>query len=222
MTPIYTPWNENFGDQWATLSLMLNMARAAAYNNALPRPRLSRFQNGKDLGPLHDEILASFHHEERFISVPESGNTPLSGYNVWQYRTIYTQRQWCEHRPHAHVVYHFEGLSTPELKNPPEADQAAILATIAALGLPAYRLGKHLGLRKCIELAATAAFAVVVDSGPSHLIHSVGTPMFLLQYELPVVTCHRGKPYTLCEGAEDFRIKLGRYVDYRAFIGAGL
>src|SRR5208283_5794521 len=89
---IYTPWNENFGDQWATVSLMLNMA---AYGPVA----LSRWQNGKDLGPLHLQIASVLDTRVgpstlRFSSSEEPGNTPLDGYNVWLYTTVPTFKRW--------------------------------------------------------------------------------------------------------------------------------
>lgn len=216
MTVIFSPWNTGLGDQFATINLMLRLA-----SRSPERIYLSRLQNGQDLGPLHDEIRSLLACNAPLDSVQEPGNTPLSGYDVWRCDYYPTRLQWKSSNRHRHIVYCFESASSIELKDPPGHDRAAIMATILDTGLPSYRIGKHLGLTKSAELAAGAAFFVGVDSGPSHVCHSIGLPMFLLEYKLGLETCHRGRAYTRCEGAEDFRIKLGRWRDYRTFIGAG-
>lgn len=216
MTTIYTQWNAGLGDTWASVNLLLH--KASMTNEPII---LSRFQNGQDMGPLQEEIGAVLDQQNHLALSTEPGNAPLDGYTVWRTDYFPTIKRWRSDRPHAHAVCCFESASTPELKDPSAHDLSALTEIIHATGLPCYRLGKHLGVRKCIELAASAAFFVGSDTGPSHICHSVGVPMFLLEYKLGLETCHRGKGYTRCEGAEDFRIKLGRWRDYRTFIGAG-
>ncbi len=208
----FIPWNEGFGDQWATISLL---ARRAVITGPVS---LSRLQNGRDLGPTHDAILGVL-EPTSIESVQRPGDTPLSGYDVWAADPWPTKLQWHWHHRSPYAVCQFDGLSTPELKNPPTGDIAKILATCARYGLPLAPIGKHLGASKSVATAALAAFFVGVDSGMSHLCESAGVPVFLLQYQLPVVTCHRGKKYILCEGADDFAIKLGRWLDCRRFQG---
>ena len=55
------------------------------------------------------------------------------------------------------------------------------------------------------------------------LAHAVNTPTFILEYGLPIVTCHRGKKYIHCAGAGDFiDWKLPTWIKYRRFIGTDL
>jgi Glycosyltransferase family 9 (heptosyltransferase) len=219
---IYRNWNEGFGDTFATVNLMLRKAHFHRLNH-LPKPRLSRLQHGRDLGPMHDSIRSLLNYPTDFDSVAEPGDTDLSGFNVWACDFYPTKVRWRFDAPHPHVCWQMDGVSSPE-KNPSPEELVEITHILleATGGAPVYKVGKHLGDTKCVELLAAASVFVGVDSGMSHLAHAVGVPVFLLEYGLPIVTTHRGKAYRLCEGAAGLRDKLGRYVDYRAFIGAGL
>ena len=54
-------------------------------------------------------------------------------------------------------------------------------------GLETTTLGKHLSERECVYIAADNALFVGVDSGMSHLCHSVGVPIsfWSMAYPLP-------------------------------------
>ncbi len=212
-SPIFQPWNENFGDQWATLSLMARRAVGTG-----ERVRLSRWQHGTNLGPLHDSIRAVM-QPMNVESVDAKGDTTLDGFDVWACDPWPTWKRWDWTARSPYAVYQFDGLSTPELKNPPLSDIPKLTHTVLASGHEIRAMGKNVGVARSVELAAGAAFFVGVDSGMSHLCHSVGVPIFLLQYQLGVVTCHRGKAYRLCEGADDFTDKLSRWLHYRTFCG---
>jgi hypothetical protein len=217
MTTVFKPWNTGLGDQIATINLLSR--RSAATGKPV---YLSRLQNGQDLGRLHDEILGILAAPAPVISVPEPGNTDLSGFDVWAGEFYPSYVTWQTLAPHGYVSMHFDGVSSAADKNPPPEDIRAMWNVGEPYGLHRVELGRKMDLMTCVRALQSSAFFVGVDSGFSHLAHMVGVPVFLLQYRLPVVTCHRGKPYILCEGAQDFAIKLGRWVDYRRFIGAGL
>jgi hypothetical protein len=60
---------------------------------------------------------------------------------------------------------------------------------------------------------------VGVDSGMSHLCHSVGLPIFLLEYGLPTATVHSGKAHTLCKGYDDFVQRFDHFIGYLHDVG---
>ena len=213
--PIYQPWHNGLGDQWATINLLLKLAEVTG-NKVF----LSRLSNGQNLGELHDQIIPQLRAPTSLLlSSTEPGNTELDGFNVWATPFYPTRKVWDWKKKHGHYCYQFDGISAPD-KNPSAAEQIKITDQILYQhhGL---RLGKHYTVAQCVEYLAGASFFVGCDSGMSHIAHSVGVPVFLLQYGLPVVTCHRGKSYLLCEGADDFHAKLTRWLGYRKFLGVG-
>ncbi len=212
---VYIPWNTGLGDQIATHQLLWRLALAK--NEPV---QLSRFQNGQSLGRMHDEIRRILPIGTSVQSVNAPGDTPLDGFDLWANPFFPVSDPWYWRGNHQYVVYHFDGVSSPE-KNPPIDDQARILQAIEQqCGLPCIPLVGYYSLVQAAGLLCSAAFFVGCDSGFSHLAHCTRTPIFLLQYGLPVVTCHRGKEYVLCEGAGDFiDWKLPTWIRYRKFLG---
>ncbi len=211
---IFTPWNSGFGDRFATIQLLSHLA-AAQYS---PENRVVLSDGG--LGPLHRAIVSTLDAPIRIDLTDEPGNTSLDGYDVWATPFFPTQRQWLWNRKYKSFTYQFDGISSPQ-KNPSDRDTHRILdSLINDYRLVAIPVGKHMTVAECVEAMANSAFFIGCDSGMSHLAHSVGLPLFLLEYGLPVVTCHRGKSYIHCQGAGDFLDwKLPAWWHYRKFLG---
>lgn len=215
MTTIYIPWNTHFGDQWATITLLAHKARREAKAQFL-----SQWQHDQNLGRMQCEIISALGLGGQVQISREKGNTPLSGYDVWAAPSLPTWRQWDKHAPHATIAYQFDGHSSPSISNPSSEDEQILLRWLEQSGFLPVRLGKHLTVDECCRQASEAVAFIGVDSGMSHLCHSVNVPIFLLQFKLPVVTTHRGKPHILADGCEDFmRHKWPTWVDYLRFIG---
>jgi Glycosyltransferase family 9 (heptosyltransferase) len=208
---IYRNWNTGLGDTWATIQLL-------AQRRSCEDAYLSTIQHGENLRPMQKEILAAldrgyFHTSIHLVD--EEPNTNLDGYAVWAALPLPTYVRWY---PFGRTIaIQIDGVSTPELKNPPPQDVAAITAW-AATNNELVHVGKHLGLRESIEAIARATFFVGCDSGMSHVAHSVGTPVYLLEYQLPVVTCHRHRAYVKCENVERFIAQAENYLTFRRFI----
>ncbi len=214
MTEIFIPWNQNFGDIFATIQLLLRRIDCTG-----DPVYLSRWQNDTDLKPMMQDILRLLESSATTMLVIDDskGNTKLSGYDVWQTPFYPTNKRWSSWGKHAYYAYQFDGVSSPELKNPPQSDINKIHDFL--FPFPSIKVGLPMNAAASMSALAGCAFFVGVDSGMSHLAHSVGCPIFLLQYQLPVVTCHRGKPYILCEGADDLITKVQRYRDMLFTVG---
>ncbi len=212
---VYIPWNTGLGDHIATLQLLAHLGRATR-----ERVQLSTGHNGLDFRPRLEEICALIPGSGIPELVSHPGNTPLDGFNIWATPYMKIPDPWYWLGAHRHVTYQFDGISSPQ-KNPPREQQAIILDHLErVLGYTCIPVGKGRPLAECAELLATSAFFVGCDSGVSHLAHMTGVPLFLLEYGLPVVTCHRGKEYILCSGAADFiENKLKTWLNYRKFLG---
>lgn len=211
--PIFNPWNNRFGDQWAGINLMLNYARH--HFDTIPL-----LHSTGDLNRLHKEILAelSYSYSIELTSLPATHH--LSGFDVWATDYFPTKVRWKPSVAHRYCCYQFDGDSAALEKNPSSGDLMILLVWLQQCGFEAVGLGKHLSVAQCVEIASESAFFVGVDSGMSHLAHSVGVPMFLLQHQLPIVTSHRGKAYIHCDGVHDLlRNKFPTWVDYLRFTG---
>jgi hypothetical protein len=202
---IYLPWNAGLGDHWATLSLLSWKSRLSGDPAVL-----ATYVHGVDYSPRLIEIA------EVLDACPVAlyqgdGDTPLNGFDVWASPPWPTLLRWSPQAP-ASIVYQFDGDSSAADKNPPPADQQAILSWASSQGLAAVKLGKNLTVAECVRACSGAALFVGCCSGMSHLAHSVGTPVYLLEYGLPVVTCHRQKQFVISRSADQFIADAARFI----------
>jgi Glycosyltransferase family 9 (heptosyltransferase) len=218
---IYRNWNTGLGDTIATLSLLDHLQRrqhTPVY--------LSTQQHGFDLRPKQEEIMSlmlTYPGEPGIELVDDEPNTDLDGYAVWAAIPFRTKLQWRFEARRNLVTYHFTGLSSAADKNLPMNEQQEIIDWIRAKGLVPCMLDPQLPLSRYVSLLANSMLFCGVDSGPAHLAHAVQVvPTYILEYRLPIVTCHRGKQYIKCTNAGHFIAQAENYLAFLRFIGGGL
>lgn len=206
---VYNLWNEGLGDHIASICLLaqLSIARQQPVSFASRRPnRVIDILDLLDLGKadLDDQT--------------GDGNTDLSGFDVWATEYLPTKVRW--HRPRAtrYICTHFDGISSAEDKNPSPEEAAQIVDWACQRGLGVVALTQNMSLSRVVNLLSRCTLFVGCDSGMSHLAHCVGCPTYLLQYKLPVVTCHRHKAYVRCDGAGHFTQQGDNWLSYLKFL----
>ncbi len=208
--------HSHFGDHWATLSLLRYRARLQK-----TRPSFSYMHGNQSFLSRLREINDALGMEKdgALDCTPLLTDQPptvgISILDVWSCPVVPTRRRWELPRTERTAVYQFDGVWSPE-KNPSPEEQAVVLAHLRNAGYTPIRLGKHLSVAQCVDACATALLFVGCCSGMSHLAHSVGTPVYLLEYGYPVTTCHRLKQFVLCKGAAHFARESTAYIDFIA------
>jgi len=197
---IWLPFHDHFGDLWASTSYFLGMSvrrRHPLYVSVgnLPEEKKQLLRDMVDLMDSPGCLV--------FTDAPPTHE--LEGAHMWHAPYAPLRRLWHPHERHHCFTYQFDGVCQPANTNPPPEEAAEILRVAEKVsGLPGVVLGAKHGVKVSAAIAATSAFFVGVDSGMAHLIHSVGTPCFLLRYRYPLDVCHRGKAFTECIGAAGF------------------
>lgn len=217
---IYQLHNSGLGDHWASLSLLASMSirtgQHVGYTAALPAKRA----RAHEIIRLLD--LPDAAYLVQYVDPPESQLRLLDGFHVWSTPYYPTRLRWSsgrDARSPGYVCAHFSGESSGDLKNPSIAEQTSILSWVARQGLGLHLLGNPAEpLGSVVDKLASCALFVGCDSGFSHIAHSVGCPTYLLEYDLPVVTCHRHKSYVLCRGAAEFAHQADRWLDLRRYL----
>lgn len=133
------------------------------------------------------------------------------GEALWSVPYFPTKLAWVPRRHHK-VCYQFDGRTRPSQTNPPPEDERLLLGPWLPPGTVLVKLGRPLTATESAMHLATCDAFLGVDSGISHLAHSVGVPTFLLQYAHPLTQAHPGKVYTPCYGAADAIEKICRYL----------
>ncbi len=191
----------------------------------------------KHMGRARNERLSLSvrSHKERLIEIAgqledtqfdpyfidEEPAIDLKGEDVWASPIYPTKVKWERNPITPYVAYQFDGHSSADLKNPIPDEKHIVFHHLRERGYAYKVVGGHMSLYQCVCTLAHAALFVGCDSGMSHVAHSVGVPVYLLQYHLPVETCHRGKQYVLCNNAEHFINQARPYLDMLRHI-AGL
>ncbi len=215
---IYRLWNDGLGDHWASLNLLAHM---------------SVWANGREIGytldPLHvdraREILAELNLPYAANLIRHANPEPLDvksldGFHVWSTPYFPTHKRWIDKKAERYVCTHFDGVSSAAEKNPSAQEQEAIIQWATRRGLCVINLGGkfRLELSGITDLLSRCALFVGCDSGMSHIAHSVSCPTYILEYGLPVVTCHRHKRYVLCKGAEHFKAQADNWMNWLEFM----
>lgn len=209
---VYNLWNGGLGDHWASISLLARLSIHAK--------REILFSSQGEHEKRHQEILDVLDlGDARLTRYLGPGNTDLSGFNVWAAEYMPTWFRWRDTQLRPYVCAHFSGISSAEDKNPPLEDQRRIEAWCKSKGFGLFVIGKS-ELSVITDFLSHCVLFVGCDSGMSHIAHSVGCPTYLLQYRLPVVTCHRNKNYVLCNGVGHFEQQADNWLSYLRFVGA--
>lgn len=189
MLPIHIAWHAFLGDLWATCSWCIQESERTG-----ERIRLSRWQHDEDLHPRLTAILGNLCGGERVEVVIDRGERQIEGKDIWAAPITPARSRW--RKPTStkrRVAYQFDGVSSARDKNPPPAHVVKLQAAFPQIEW--IRLGRHISISDCVETLANVDAFIGCDSGMSHLAHSVGTPMGVVEYDLPIITTHRGKPY---------------------------
>lgn len=201
---VWSPWRFNLGDHWATINYLIT--RSWMLKEEI---HLSRWQHGQDFKSRFDEILDLLDKPKhsRIVIVDEKGTHEPEGEDVWTSPYWPTKVRWEPGRD-PRVCFQFDGISSAADKNPSGLDAVAIVHALVSSGYEPIKLGKDRSLWDCAVALSRSQCFVGCDSGMSHLAHSVGVPIYLVEYKLPVITAHRNKNFIHCHGTVDLIYKL--------------
>lgn len=204
-----------FGDSWAAASFLLRLSETTQTPTLVTGESARIFQIAPFLASS-GTIRRTTRPAEILIGSPmvlaQSGYVTslkdlqiLSWAELFRQRYLTTQKTW---KPNAAgiVCVHF----TPANQGAtvcPSFHIAAILSALASTGYRTVSLGPHLTLAQNIDVSASAELFLGIDSGLSHLVHSVGTPAHLIRNLLPLHhlrTTHRNKRYWTYKDIPEF------------------
>lgn len=198
ITPVWSPWHFNLGDHWATVNYLVTRSFTLREEQLL-----SRYQHGVDFKPRFTEILGVLDMPERssVVITDEKGTHEPEGFDIWAGFFWATKEKWDPFKHENKICYQFDGISSADDKNPSPEDEARILSACSKHTV--VRVGKDMTLEQVVHEMATSAVFIGCDSGMSHIAHSVGVPMILVEYKLPIVTTHRHKNYKTARGTNE-------------------
>jgi FkbM family methyltransferase len=193
-TPILARTFHEFGDTWAFLSRVVELALESGHAfQVATRTHAS----APSQSAMMTEMLAAMDTcDARIALVDAPGTGPLPGeggeFSVWFHAQPYrpTRVRWSPSKAGPRVCVQLEsrlvrdgaiaepkGNWSNEYRLLPPHWVPAIRSLLESLGLEVVELDKRLSVDECVEHASRAALFVGIDSGMSHLCHSVGVPV---------------------------------------------
>lgn len=193
----------HFGDIWAVVN---NALRIGELNNADVILKTKRHRV-----KLADMVLDRIICPVRVTVKPfdKEGGRRLR--DIFHCNYFPTKVQWKPGR-YRQICYQFDGRWNGDLKNPPPGDADKILNAIS--GVKKVRLGLPMELDEIIKTASKSDLFLGIDSGMAHLCHSVGIPMFLVEYKWLLENGHKGKTFTKCNGTDDAIEKVNVFLQH--------
>lgn len=155
--------------------------------------------------PRFDEILELINSKGKIEFTDQKGAKITNAY--WSIKNPPTKIEWTPGR-YKRICYQFDSNIVPR---PPRWELVDFYEKFKDYDF--IRLGRNLSLKKCIEIASTCDAFVGVSSGMSHVMHSVGIPMFLIAYDFDIRPYHGQNKYAICKDLVDCENKLKKYLD---------
>jgi len=112
-----------------------------------------------------------------------------------------------------------DGVYSASAKNSSSKDVKKVLSFLYDGGYKLQKLGRPLSITEDIEHLSSCDFFIGVDSGISHICHSVGTPCIVIQNKMSlgvIEKAHKNKKYILAKNIIDF---IDNYQNYMTQIG---
>ncbi len=189
-----------FGDLWAALSFCLWQSATTGEPQ-----HISRWAGEQDMKPRLEEMLALFDIRPP-VSVVVSDLQPDKS----MYQDCWSGKRWpCKvrwqptERAFPVVAYQLDGKSSAELKNASVKEEILFHKQ----GWTAIKIGLPYSIQTCAVILSKVDAFMGVCSGMAHLAHSVGVPVYLLEYQHSVQWWHGENPITICSGVADLARK---------------
>jgi len=167
---IYKPCGTHLGDCWSFVSYMLlNEARTISDGG----------NSGVNKKIIEIMPLLESKHRPSIISDPD-----VQGAGSFGHKYLRTKIKWQDGKFFNRICYQFDGRSNTGAKNMSKSKEKEMLECFNHLGVHATKLGSSLSLLNCVKVAAASDLFIGVESGMSHLCHSVGVPTFIIANKL--------------------------------------
>lgn len=198
------------GDLWGSINWLVNLG--ISENRKI---KLSSNHHGFDVSARLRDIIDVLDIPNLIEIVDCPGKIGMDQYNFWTTKYHPTKVRW-KNVYENKFCYQFDGASNNWRKNPPPEDIDKLTSWCDKESF--IQLGKHLSIKQCVELASESSMFFGVCSGMSHLCHSVGLPVFILEYGLFVPPFHVNKKYTRCCGTKKFLEEAEKFKKHLAVV----
>lgn len=200
-------WGGHLGDVWAFISYCLITDNL--YVSAVAA-------DGINISSKIIEILDLLDHpnaskvticDDEPLDKMVNDSTPVSVVNqwfAWSARYVPTKCRWDYARPI--VTTQLVGARLfADVKSITGFQQDEFDSVISEMGLTSVPVGGQFSLAECVMNMAESKCFIGIDSGMSHVAHSVGVPVVLIESKMDISGYHANKPCKIVTKACEFR-----------------
>lgn len=183
-------------------------------------------KDGKDRLKLYEEILSVFKLEQicKLTNQAPTANldhlNPLITRNIISAPITFLRSPVVWKNTNSNIItYQFDAVSFSNLKVPSRTGLNYLYE--AAQGYRFLRLGKHLSIKKNLDLLSKSACFIGIDSGVSQLAYSVGVPVFLMRnghFFSPNHAPHMGRKAIIQNSGKELALDLSAFLKTGRFI----
>lgn len=154
---VFYPELSNLGDVWLYFNILLSFLKSGARRVKTAVVAA----NGLSVESKLLEMQDLFEHGTKILLVQDMGQTKVHNWRrILDFPQPYlpTLVLW-QDCPKRRICYQFDGAWKKEIKNPPPEEEAVLTSWLP--GFEYVRLGGHLTLRECVEIASEDRKSVV-------------------------------------------------------------
>lgn len=193
------------GDIWVSLSYLIRLSDKTKHPITISA--IDKY-GGNQTNTL-TEIIAIFNACHK-IKITQHQPTRTLGFDIWHQPAIQIPNKRWQPNKHNRICYQLDGISNAIMKNPPPQDIPRL--TNFNPNYEFIKLGRPLTITKDIEELLKCDLFFGICSGISFIAHSVGCPVFLIQYNNNLNSWHKGNNYIKCSGTDDFISKANTFL----------
>jgi hypothetical protein len=185
------------GDSWTFISWLLQQNEETGEIQKVTRNK------------MFDEIINLLDSNGKIEFVDRKGAKKTNAY--WGIKSIPTKITW---KPNSskRICYQY---NASVVNRPPRWD--IVDFTDKFKDYEFVKLDMNLSLSECVKIASESAAFIGVSSGMSHVMHSVGIPMFLMSYGFDIRPFHGSNEYVLCQCFADCEVELRKYLTDKVY-----
>lgn len=181
------------GDSWTFISWLFQQNEKTGEVSKVTRNK------------MFDEIVDLLDSKGKIEFVDRKGAKRTDAY--WSIKNIPTKITW-KPGPSKRICYQFNSFVA---NRPPQMEIDGFMEKFKE-DCEFVKLDIDLSLAECVKMASESAAFIGVSSGMSHVMHSVGVPIFLMSYDFDVRPYHGSNEYVLCQNLADCEVELKKYL----------
>jgi hypothetical protein len=193
------------GDIWTSICYLIKLSDQTKQPTTISA--IDKY-GGNQTNTLN-EIINLFNANNKIHITQKLPTRPLT-FDIWRQPTLKIPNKQWQRKKYHRICYQLDGISNAIKKNPPPGDIPRLTNFIN--GYEFIKLGRPLTIIQNIEELLHCDLFFGVCSGISFIAHSVGCPVFLIQYSHQLDSWHQNKSYFKCNGTDDLIAKAQAYL----------